>query len=274
MSVIINGAASRYTVTTPQRRVTAPHVAASHVVTAKSQFAGLGRLIKIAEIQKAAERAHDTITITMVQAALSYSKRRDMKRLLAGSIATAALMVAAMAGTAQAAGTPVTKPAPANKTKVAPQAWQAHGTIRPVGNGHYCLTWLHPQHDGDAVFVLPCVTGDAQQQWYMYRTAGVGQINTLAVPSYVIGQNGRTDRNVRLFDYDTDMTKGPVMFVHFNLYENGWLINIFIGKSPLFATVPSHLQAGKTYIPTWSAGSSSNKKTQEWLTPKWTLIQD
>ena len=188
-----------------------------------------------------------------------------MRRLLVAVLFGLAVLLPASSAHAASSG-----------VRPAATGWYADGTIRPVGNGHLCLTRTDPTHDKDPMHVYDCVPRDPFQYFYLTRTGSLGQM--AAGTDYVVGQEGLFDTVVRTFDYQFEYRKGLNWLIRFTPYENGWLLDTvvwricpkwpFICRVERYVTVPSYIKRG--VIPLWLPPKASGGRVQqEYILPTW-----
>jgi hypothetical protein len=147
--------------------------------------------------------------------------------------------------------------------------YTTNGQIRPADNPHWCLTRIVHPTQNTQLFVLPCGPKTfAPQHWFAWddRHLGTGGINIAGSPDWAVAKWGNNSKV--LLTTSTDVKK-YTWLIGFTPYAKGWLVDVKRGRGLWFMTVPSHLVRGKRYGAVWKAGSSSTRKSQEWLFPPW-----
>jgi hypothetical protein len=185
-----------------------------------------------------------------------------MKRVII-AVLSAALLLTALGMSAASAST--AKPLPVGPPPGT--AYTYDGQIRPADNPHWCLTRvLHPT-ENTQLFMLPCGPKTfAPQHWFAWRVPQTGGINITGSPDWQVAKWGNNS-GVRLTT-STNARK-YTWLIGFTPYAKGWLVDVKRGRGLWFMTVPSHLKRGKVMSAVWKTGSSSTRKSQEWLLGPW-----
>lgn len=142
------------------------------------------------------------------------------------------------------------------------------GTLTPRDNPHWCLTAGGPPvHDGTPVFMLPCVKGNLDQQWFAGRVGGTGEVGFLGIAQLRLAKVRGLPRGVYLTDTGRPNPRKYAWTFFFTQFKGLWHVWVLNGHRDVYLTAPSHLKfsARKPIQAIWTDPSSpSGSQDQLW----------
>lgn len=191
-----------------------------------------------------------------------------VRRVVAAMAAVATFATVGLAaGTAVASTVPTTSVV--QTTAHRNVVYYAEGTIRPVNQKHFCLTYQIAETEGSRVFWYPCTTVHGKplslQMWYTEKVLGVGSISEWGYP-WVLG---KSHNNRDLYARVWKLAEKPKMkfytTVHIIFHEHlGWQVWMKIGPKVFVLSVPRKMDEKKAkvhaYYATFTNGSDLKKR--------------
>lgn len=192
-------------------------------------------------------------------------------RKIAIPVVIASLVLAGAASFPAQASAP-TRSASAHSAVPANTVYYAEGTIRPVKQPKWCLTYPINPAEGDRVFWYPCTklkNGHYVdiQLWYTEKVLGIGSISMLGFP-WVMGKaHSSRDNYARVWKLAEQPKMHFYTSFHIVTYRSGWIIYLHLGNNSLYLTNPRAMKASvarvKAYYAKFAKWANPDVYTQE-----------